>query len=173
MYYRDNVARSLELFDQLIALGRPGCVFSSSACLYAPVDGFAVDERSPLAPQSPYAQTKRMIEQMLEDLAAVTGLRAIMLRYFNPIGSDPDLGPGSTPASRRHVLGQLVLAARGQRTRSRHRHGLSDPGWHRHPRLHPCLGSRPGARRAVEGFDDVMARVGAPSMRSTWAPAPG
>ncbi len=34
-YYRDNVAKSLELFDELVALGRPRVLFSSSASLYA------------------------------------------------------------------------------------------------------------------------------------------
>ena len=34
-YYRDNVAKSLELFDQLVALGKPRVLFSSSASLYA------------------------------------------------------------------------------------------------------------------------------------------
>ena len=49
VYYRDNVAKSLELFDQLTALGKPRVVFSSSASLYAAVEGFEVTEDSPLA----------------------------------------------------------------------------------------------------------------------------
>ena len=47
-YYRDNVAKSLEMFDELVRLGKPRVVFSSSASLYATVDGFEVDEESPL-----------------------------------------------------------------------------------------------------------------------------
>ena len=47
------------------ALGKPRVVFSSSASLYATVDGFEVTEESPLDPPSPYARTKQMIEQML------------------------------------------------------------------------------------------------------------
>ena len=93
-YYRDNVAKSLELFDQLEQLGKPRVVFSSSGSLYAITDSFEVTEDDPLAPTSPYARTKRMIEQVLVDMSAATTLRAIMLRYFNPIGSDPDLESG-------------------------------------------------------------------------------
>ena len=61
-YYRDNVAKSLELFDELVWLGKPRVVLSSSASQYAVVDDFEVDETSPLDPPPPYARTKRMME---------------------------------------------------------------------------------------------------------------
>jgi UDP-glucose 4-epimerase len=115
LYYRDNVAKSLELFDELVVLGKPRVVFSSSASLYATVDDFEVDEQAPLDPPSPYARTKRMVEQILEDMAQATELRALILRYFNPIGSDPDLESGVYARTPSHVLGQLVLAATGRR----------------------------------------------------------
>jgi UDP-glucose 4-epimerase len=114
-YYRDNVAKSLELYDQLLQLGKPRVLFSSSASLYATVEGFEVDENAPLDPPSPYARTKRMMEQVLTDMAAATDLRAIILRYFNPIGSDPDLESGIYAREPSHVLGQLVMAAQGQK----------------------------------------------------------
>ena len=113
-YYRDNVAKSLTLFDELIAHDVRRLVFSSSASVYAAADGFEVCESSPLAPGSPYARTKRMMEEILEDLAQATPMRAICLRYFNPIGADPDLESGVYAREPSHVLGQLVLAARGQ-----------------------------------------------------------
>jgi UDP-glucose 4-epimerase len=115
LYYRDNVAGSLELFDQLAALGKPRVLFSSSASIYATVEGFEVTEESPLAPGSPYARTKAMMESVLVDMAAATELRAIILRYFNPIGSDPDLESGVYDREPSHVLGQLVLAAQGMK----------------------------------------------------------
>ena len=45
-YYRDNVAKSLELFDALVALGKPRIVFSSTASLYDVSADFEVDEGS-------------------------------------------------------------------------------------------------------------------------------
>src|SRR6478609_589937 len=57
-YYRDNVSKSLELFDELNAVGKPRVLFSSSASLYATKEDFEVTEQDPLAPQSPYARTK-------------------------------------------------------------------------------------------------------------------
>ena len=115
-YYRDNVAKSLELFAALSAHGKNRVLFSSSASLYAaPAEGFEVREDDALDPPSPYARTKRMMEQILEDMAGATELRALILRYFNPIGSDPDLESGVYAREPSHVLGQLVLAATGQR----------------------------------------------------------
>src|SRR5262245_1852355 len=112
-YYRDNVTKSLELFDELAALGKPRIVFSSTASLYAPSATFEVTEESPLAPPSPYARTKQMMEAALTDICAATDLRAIILRYFNPIGSDPDFRSGIQDSLPSHVLGRLVAATRG------------------------------------------------------------
>ncbi|HET8665177.1 MAG TPA: UDP-glucose 4-epimerase GalE [Nocardioides sp.] len=164
-YYRDNVAKSLELFDQLEELGKPRVVFSSSGSLYAVKDSFEVTEDDPLAPTSPYARTKWMIEQVLEDMAAATDLRAITLRYFNPIGSDPDLESGIYAKEPSHVLGQLVMAARGLRD------GFTITGTD-HP-TRDGTGMRDYLHvwdlamahvRAVERFDDVVEAAGTPSV---------
>lgn len=112
-YYRDNVAKSLELFDQLCSLDKPRVVFSSSGSLYDVTPDFEVTESSPLAPTSPYARTKMMMEMVLRDISAGTDLRAVILRYFNPIGSDPDLESGLYDREPSHVIGQLVFAATG------------------------------------------------------------
>ncbi|HYJ67544.1 MAG TPA: UDP-glucose 4-epimerase GalE [Nocardioidaceae bacterium] len=112
-YYRDNVAKSLELFDELTELGKTRLVFSSTASLYAPTETFEVTEESPLDPPSPYARTKRIMELALADICAATPLRAIILRYFNPIGSDPDFRSGIQDPLPSHVLGRLVAATRG------------------------------------------------------------
>ena len=163
-YYRDNVAKSLELFDQLVALGRPRVLFSSSASLYGTVDGFEVDERSPLAPASPYARTKLMMEMALQDMAAATDLRAIILRYFNPIGSDPDLESGVYAREPSHVLGQLVMAALGQQdafTITGTEHPTRD-GTGIRDYIHVWDLARAHVV-AVERFDDVLATERAPS----------
>lgn len=164
MYYRDNVAKSLELFDELAALGKNRVLFSSSASLYATKDDFEVTEQDPLDPPSPYARTKRMMEQVLEDLAAATDLRAIILRYFNPIGSDPDLESGIYAKEPSHVLGQLVMAARGQKdafTITGVEHPTRD-GTGIRDYIHVWDLARAHVR-AIEQFDDVIASVGSTS----------
>lgn len=163
-YYRDNVAKSLELFDELVALGQHRVVFSSSASLYAVKEGFEVVESDPLAPGSPYARTKRMMEEILADLAVATDLRAVILRYFNPIGSDPGLESGIYVREPSHVLGQLVLAARGQKpsfTITGTQHPTRD-GTGIRDYVHVWDLARAHVA-AVERFDEVLATADEPS----------
>jgi UDP-glucose 4-epimerase len=163
-YYRDNVAKSLELFDELERLGKPRVLFSSSASLYALKPEFEVVESDALEPGSPYARTKRMMEMVLEDMSRATGLRAIILRYFNPIGSDPDLESGIYAKEPSHVLGQLVMAARGLKE-SFTITGVDHPtrdGTGIRDYIH-VWDLAEAHVRAVERFDDVLAEVDAPS----------
>ncbi|MDG4766990.1 UDP-glucose 4-epimerase GalE [Solwaraspora sp. WMMD406] len=110
-YYRENVAKSIDFVDHLLRNGAQRYLFSSSAAIYRPGTDFSVDESSPLEPTSPYARTKAMMELMLADCAAATGLRALSLRYFNPIGADPQLRTGLQIRQPTHVLGKLISAA--------------------------------------------------------------
>ena len=163
-YYRDNVAKSLEMFDQLTRLGKPRVVFSSSASLYAMKEGFEVTEEDPLDPPSPYARTTGRMETVLRDISAATDLRAVILRYFNPIGSDPDLESGIYVREPSHVLGQLVMAAQGLKDSftitgtdlpTRDWTGIRDY-------IHVWDLAKAHVQ-AVERFDDVLAKVGEPS----------
>jgi UDP-glucose 4-epimerase len=113
-YYHENVAKSLELFRTLNRLGNHRVVFSSSASLYDTVPGFKVTEDAPLKPSSPYARTKFMMEMILQDFCRTYDLRAIALRYFNPIGADPKMRSGLHIKSPSLVLGKMVAAARGE-----------------------------------------------------------
>ncbi len=112
-YYRENVAKSLELFRTLNQLGCKRVLFSSSASIYDIVPGFMVTEDSPLNPSSPYARTKFMMEMVLRDFCAAYGMRGIALRYFNPIGADPKMRSGIHVERPSHVLGKLVDVALG------------------------------------------------------------
>ncbi|MFF5295802.1 UDP-glucose 4-epimerase GalE [Paractinoplanes globisporus] len=111
-YYRENVAKTLELVDHLLARGVTRLVFSSSASIYEPNDEFSVDESSALAASSPYARTKLVVEQMLTDITAATPLRVLSLRYFNPIGADPKMRTGLQITAPSHALGKLIEAHR-------------------------------------------------------------
>ena len=114
LYYRENFSKTLELADELAALGLNRLVFSSSASVYAASSGEGLDENAPTAPQSPYARSKLMAELALEDLAGSSPLRLVALRYFNPIGAAPDLTAGSHVAEPTHVLGRLMAVAGGR-----------------------------------------------------------
>jgi UDP-glucose 4-epimerase len=109
-YYRANVVKTLDFVSTLIDLGVPKLIFSSSAAIYATAEDFSVDESSPITPLSPYARTKAVTEHMLADIAAATDLRVMSLRYFNPIGADPQLRTGLQIPEPTHALGKLITA---------------------------------------------------------------
>jgi len=113
-YYQENVVKSMRFFYQLSELGYPRVVFSSSAAIYDVVPGFMVTEESPLRPISPYSRTKYMMEMVLRDFSHAYHLQGIALRYFNPIGADPQLRSGMHIKDPSHILGRLVAAARGE-----------------------------------------------------------
>ncbi|MBO0979400.1 UDP-glucose 4-epimerase GalE [Microbacterium sp. SD291] len=114
-YYDANVGKSIILLKRLRKAGIGRVVFSSSASVYAGESGDGVDESAALAPASPYATTKAMVEQILEDAAAAGDFRAIALRYFNPIGADPHLRSGLQNPTPSHALGRIMTAhARGE-----------------------------------------------------------
>ena len=112
-YYTENVAKSLELFRALNQLGCNKVLFSSSASIYDLVPNFMVTESAPLNPSSPYARTKYMMEMVLRDFCSAYGMRGIALRYFNPIGADPQMRSGIHVERPSHVLGKLVDVALG------------------------------------------------------------
>ncbi|MET9916284.1 UDP-glucose 4-epimerase GalE [Streptomyces sp. NPDC059605] len=109
-YYRANVAKSLEFVDHLLRNGCTRMVFSSSASIYAAAEDLTVDEDSPLDPQSPYARTKALCEQMFADISASLPLRVLSLRYFNPIGADPEMRTGLQLRRPSHALGKMIQA---------------------------------------------------------------
>ncbi|MFE4832229.1 UDP-glucose 4-epimerase GalE [Streptomyces sp. NPDC056672] len=108
-YYEANVAKSLAFVSHLHRNGCDRIIFSSSASIYQAEGGSPVNEDSPLAPQSPYARTKAMCEEMFADIA-VTGPRVLSLRYFNPVGADPELRTGLQLKRPSHALGVLIQA---------------------------------------------------------------
>ncbi|MEV0235679.1 UDP-glucose 4-epimerase GalE [Nonomuraea sp. NPDC050786] len=109
-YYRANVAKSLEFVDHLLRNGCTRMIFSSSASIYRTGDDHTVDEGSPLDPQSPYARTKAVCEAMFADIAAGHPIRILSLRYFNPIGADPQMRTGLQLRRPSHALGKMIEA---------------------------------------------------------------
>lgn len=114
-YYDANVARTITMLRLLAARGITRVLFSSSAAIYRGDSGGGVDEQAAIAPGSPYATTKWMVEQILRDAATAGEIRAMALRYFNPIGADPQLRTGLQNPTPSHALGR-IMTARAQGT---------------------------------------------------------
>lgn len=96
MYYRENVGGVTSLLQAMDDVGTPCMVYSSSAAVYGEPPWSPISEDSPLAPLSPYGETKVIGEWMVRDVAAARELSWVALRYFNVAGAgSPDLGDPS------------------------------------------------------------------------------
>jgi UDP-glucose 4-epimerase len=97
-YYHNNFGSLVNLLEFVARQPRCGFIFSSSCTVYGQADSLPVKEDAPVKPaESPYGNTKQVGEEILRDAAKAHGLRAIALRYFNPIGAHPSARIGELP----------------------------------------------------------------------------
>jgi len=88
LYYDNNLAGSITLFEQMAKANVYSLVFSSSATVYGEPVFLPYTEAHPLSPMNVYGHTKLMVEQVLRNLAqSNSAWRIALLRYFNPVGA--------------------------------------------------------------------------------------
>ncbi|WP_225833529.1 UDP-glucose 4-epimerase GalE [Streptomyces sp. NK08204] len=105
-YYDTNVGGTCALLSVMREHAVHRLVFSSSCSVYGDARTVPLTERSPVAPTNPYAHTKLLCEQILQDVCAhLTELKVLALRYFNPVGAHPGGLLGEDP---RGVPGNLM-----------------------------------------------------------------
>lgn len=89
-YYDNNINSTISLLKAMKKLKIHNLIFSSSASVYGIPTELPITEEHVCNPQSPYGRTKYFIEEILKDVAkANSDLNIVILRYFNPVGSDP------------------------------------------------------------------------------------
>jgi UDP-glucose 4-epimerase len=120
-YYDCNVVGTLRLLQAMHNTGVRQLVFSSSATVYGDPKFLPYTEDHPTAPTSPYGNTKRQIELILQDLSTSTaGWHFSVLRYFNPVGAHPSgqLGedPRGIPNNLMPYLAQVAVGKRAALT---------------------------------------------------------
>ena len=114
LYYRTNVAGSLSLAEAMLAEGVDRLVVSSSCATYGLPVRPAIREGDPQNPINPYGMTKLMVERMLRDMAPATGLRVVLVRYFNAAGADPEGEIGEDHDPEPHAAPRAIMAALGE-----------------------------------------------------------
>jgi len=99
LYYENNLNSLTYLLQQLLGMNHKNFIFSSSCTVYGQADVLPITEDAPVKPaESPYGNTKQIGEEIIRDTCHVNpGLKAISLRYFNPIGAHESAVIGEYP----------------------------------------------------------------------------
>jgi len=99
LYYENNLNSFIYLLQECNAYGIDNFIFSSSCTVYGEPDSLPITEDAPVKPAtSPYGNTKQINEEILKDTCSVSSIKAIALRYFNPIGAHETAIIGELPA---------------------------------------------------------------------------
>jgi len=98
LYYENNINSLVYLLQELQKLPESNFIFSSSCTVYGQAEKMPITEDAPIqTAMSPYGNTKQIGEEIITDTAKVTNIKAILLRYFNPIGAHPSAEIGELP----------------------------------------------------------------------------
>ena len=99
LYYENNLNTLIYLLQELALKDNASFIFSSSCTVYGQADELPITEDAPVQQaESPYGNTKQIGEEIIRDVCKVMpGIKAISLRYFNPIGAHPSAEIGELP----------------------------------------------------------------------------
>lgn len=98
LYYENNINALVYVLQELTSLPQANFIFSSSCTVYGQAETMPITEDASIQPAiSPYGNTKQIGEEIIVDVARVSNLNSILLRYFNPIGAHPSTEIGELP----------------------------------------------------------------------------
>lgn len=99
LYYENNINTLVYLLQELQKSEDPSFIFSSSCTVYGQADKLPITEDAPVKfAESPYGNTKQIGEEIVRDTCKVSpNIKAISLRYFNPIGAHSTVNIGELP----------------------------------------------------------------------------
>jgi len=118
MYYRNNLLGLMNVLEAMEENQLDNFIFSSSCTVYGQADTMPIDEKTPLKrPESPYGNTKKIGEEIIEDFIKITYKNAISLRYFNPVGSESQGLLGDLQPIPNNLMPYIVQTAMGIRER--------------------------------------------------------
>ena len=113
-YFENNVCGTLSLLRAMQRAGIRYFVFSSTCAVYGTPDVLPVSETNALHPESPYGESKLMVEQMLKWFDVCHSMRYVSLRYFNAAGAAPDASIGEDPSRTLNLIPLVMKAATGK-----------------------------------------------------------
>lgn len=98
LYYENNINALVYLLQELQEKDESFFIFSSSCTVYGQASKMPITEDAPVQTAiSPYGNTKQIGEEIISDVAKISNINSILLRYFNPIGAHPSTEIGELP----------------------------------------------------------------------------
>ncbi len=115
LYWHNNVLGSLNLIEAAVASGCLNFVFSSTCATFGEQDNVVLREDSIQCPVNAYGASKRAIEDILKDFGTAYDLNAVIFRYFNVAGCDPETEVGEFHQPETHLIPLILDAIDGRR----------------------------------------------------------
>ncbi len=110
-YYTNNIGGTLNLLKAMLSHEVKKIIFSSTCATYGEPQYTPLDEQHPQNPASPYGETKLIIEKILKDYDKAYGLKSIILRYFNVIGSEDNARIGEWHTPETHLVPNILKSS--------------------------------------------------------------
>lgn len=110
LYYHNNIISLGNLLHYARQNGINNFIFSSSCSVYGNASQLPVTEETPLQKsESPYGHTKRIGEEIIEFFCkANPEMKAVVLRYFNPVGAHMSGKNGELPITKPNNLVPII-----------------------------------------------------------------
>lgn len=113
VFFRNNTANALTLFEAMSSAKVKRLVFSSTAALFGNPERTPIEENDLLKPTNAYGESKLLVERMLAWFHQIHGLQYASLRYFNAAGaSSPEKGEAHHPET--HLIPRILQVALGR-----------------------------------------------------------
>ncbi|MDQ6838152.1 MAG: UDP-glucose 4-epimerase GalE [Actinomycetota bacterium] len=114
-YFTNNTAGTTSLLETLRRSGVDKLVFSSTCAVYGSPGRLPVSEAETISPESPYGESKALVERVLHWYDVCHGIRSVPLRYFNAAGASLDASIGEDSAVTLNLVPLVMDAALGRR----------------------------------------------------------
>ncbi len=114
-YYRNNVANTITLLEEMERANISHFIFSSTAAVYGEPVSTPIAEDHPCAPTNPYGATKLAVERLLAEVSHANGMTFSILRYFNAAGADHSGKIGERHQPETHLIPLVLQVATGER----------------------------------------------------------
>jgi UDP-glucose 4-epimerase len=116
-FFANNVGGTNALLDTVHRAGVDRFVFSSTCAVYGTVDRLPIDETLPVQPESPYGESKALVERILAWYDLCHGTRSVSLRYFNAAGASLDASIGEDSSVTLNLIPLVMKTLLGRQKR--------------------------------------------------------